>query len=39
VRFARTEPGPLEVRIDDPQAGERFRLLDSMRGRPVPEPR
>ena len=38
VRFAHTEPGPLEVRTYDPGAGERVRLLDSGRGRDVPGP-
>jgi N-acetylmuramoyl-L-alanine amidase len=32
VRFVRTEPGPLEVEVDDPRAGGRRVLLDSQQG-------
>jgi N-acetylmuramoyl-L-alanine amidase len=38
VRFARTEPGPIEVRIDDPRAADPVRLLDLGRVRESAEP-
>ncbi|HEV2105731.1 MAG TPA: carboxypeptidase-like regulatory domain-containing protein, partial [Candidatus Eisenbacteria bacterium] len=33
ARFARTEPGPIEVQVDDPRARIRALLLESERGR------
>lgn len=33
VRFARTEPGPIEIVIDDPRVKARIVLLESDRGR------
>jgi len=39
VRFARTEPGPLDVRIDDPRVRLRDVLLDSEHGRVLQAPR
>jgi len=32
IRFARTEPGPIEVRVQDPRARFRGILLESLRG-------
>src|SRR5262245_12706022 len=32
ARFARTEPGPIEARVDDPRVRAHAVLLDSMRG-------
>jgi hypothetical protein len=32
IRFARTEPGPIEVEVHDPRAAARALLLDSDRG-------
>ena len=39
VRFARTEPGDLELAIEDATAPTRSVLLDSMRGGEVRLPR
>jgi hypothetical protein len=39
ARFARTEPGPLDVNVDDPRARLRAVLLDSERGRVLQVPR
>ena len=39
VRFARTEPGPIEVLVEDPRAPLRAVLLDSEHGRVLQSPR
>ena len=39
VRFARTEPGPLDVEVDDPRARLHAILLDSEHGRVLQVPR
>jgi hypothetical protein len=39
VRFARTEPGPIEAVVDDPRVRARVVLLDSMRGAILTGPR
>jgi N-acetylmuramoyl-L-alanine amidase len=39
VRFARTEPGPIDVRVDDARARVHGVLLDSERGRVLQVPR
>lgn len=39
VRFARTEPGPLEAVVDDPRVRARAVLLDSSRGAILTGPR
>ena len=39
ARFARTEPGPLDVRVDDARARLHAVLLDSERGRVLQVPR
>jgi hypothetical protein len=39
ARFARTEPGPLDVRVDDVRARLHAVLLDSERGRVLQVPR
>jgi N-acetylmuramoyl-L-alanine amidase len=39
IRFARTEPGPIAVAVDDPRVRARMVLLDSMRGAVLTGPR
>jgi hypothetical protein len=39
VRFARTEPGPIEVRVSEPRIRASTVLLDSMRGALLTGPR
>jgi N-acetylmuramoyl-L-alanine amidase len=39
ARFARTEPGPIEARVDEPRVRARTVLLDSMRGAVLTGPR
>ncbi len=39
VRFARTEPGPVTVAVDDPRVRARLVLLDFMRGAVLTGPR
>jgi N-acetylmuramoyl-L-alanine amidase len=39
VRFARTEPGPVEAVVDEPRVRARVVLLDSMRGAVLTGPR